>query len=128
MLMEARAPARPVPRSIPGGSMSTFVRGFVAACLLAAAVLPAAALDRHVVLVNNTDFTIVEFYASSVGQKTWQEDILGADVLPPGGRVRINIDDGTGYCKYDLKAVFNDGDEVVKQAMNVCEVGTFTIN
>ncbi len=88
----------------------------------------AFALDRHVTVVNNTDFTIVEFYASSVGQDTWEEDILGKDTLEPGQKVKINIDDGTGYCKYDLKAVFNDGDEVVKKGMNVCEVGTFTIN
>jgi hypothetical protein len=88
----------------------------------------ALALDRHVIIVNNTSFTINEFYASSVGQNSWQEDILGSDTLGPGAKVRINIDDGTGYCKYDLRAVFNDGTEAVKQRVNICEVGTFTFN
>jgi len=100
----------------------------VAVAVLVASVVPAAALDRHVNIVNKTGFSIVEFYASSVGQDTWEENILGADEVPPGGNVNVNIDDGTGYCKYDLKVVFSDGDEVVKKAMNVCEVGTFTIN
>jgi len=100
----------------------------VAVAVLVASVVPAAALDRHVNIVNKTGFSIVEFYASSVGQDTWEENILGADEVPPGGNVNVNIDDGTGYCKYDLKVVFSDGDEVVKNAMNVCEVGTFTIN
>ncbi|WP_237151937.1 hypothetical protein [Oryzibacter oryziterrae] len=88
----------------------------------------ALALDRHVVIVNNTSYTINEFYASSVGQKSWQEDILGNDTLAPGAKVRINIDDGTGYCKYDLRAVFNDGTDAVKQGVNICEVRTFTFN
>ncbi|BBE72616.1 hypothetical protein [Oharaeibacter diazotrophicus] len=100
----------------------------VAVAVLVVSAVPAVALDRHVKIVNKTDFSIVEFYASSVGQDNWEENILGNDEVPPGGNVNVNIDDGTGYCKYDLKVVFSDGDEVVKNAMNVCEVGTFTIN
>lgn len=81
--------------------------------------------DRRVNIVNRTNFTIMEFYASSVGQNNWQEDILGSSVLPAGGSVVVNIDDGTGYCLYDLKAVFEDGDEAVKYRVNVCEISTF---
>lgn len=99
-----------------------------AAAILVGAAAPAFAYDRHVTIVNKTGYTIVEFYASSVGQKTWEEDILDGDTVEPGGKVRVNIDDGTGYCKYDLKVVFEDGDEVVRRGLNVCEVGTFTIN
>lgn len=82
--------------------------------------------DRRVNIVNRTGVTIQEFYASSVGQNSWQEDILGSSVLPSGRSVVINIDDGTGYCQYDLKAVFADGDEVVKYRVNVCEVSEVT--
>jgi hypothetical protein len=95
---------------------------------LAATAGHASALDRRVNIVNNTGYTIVEFYASSVGQNSWQEDILGRDVLPSGSSVTINIDDGTGYCKYDFRAKFEDGDIVEKQGVNVCEIGTFTYN
>jgi len=100
----------------------------VAGAFCAASVLPAAALDRRVRIVNATGFAIVEFYASNTGTSDWQEDILGQDVLPSGASVMINIDDGTGYCKYDLLAVFEDGDQLVKSDVNVCEVGTFTYN
>lgn len=82
--------------------------------------------DRRVNIVNRTGVTMQEFYASSVGQNNWEEDILGANVLPSGRSVVINIDDGTGYCQYDLKAVFADGDEVVKYRVNVCEVSSVT--
>lgn len=100
----------------------------VAGVFCAASVLPASALDRRVKIVNQTGYTIVEFYASNTGTDDWQEDILGPDVLPTGSSVMINIDDGTGYCKYDLLAIFEDGDEVVQPDVNVCEVATFTYN
>jgi hypothetical protein len=100
----------------------------VAAGLILSSAFTASALDRRVVIVNNTSYTITEFYASSVGVDSWEEDILGTDVLPSGAQVRVNVDDGTGYCKYDFKAVFDDGDEAVKKGVNVCEIGTFTFN
>jgi hypothetical protein len=37
----------------------------------------------------------------------------------------INFDDGTGYCKFDFKAEFSDGDEVVKNGIDVCEISSF---
>ncbi len=85
-------------------------------------------LNRHVLVVNNTDFTMMRFYASNKDSTSWEEDILGDDVLPPHSQIDINIDDGTGYCIYDLKAVFDDGVEVEERGLNVCEVGTWTVN
>jgi hypothetical protein len=98
------------------------------ALLVAATALPAAALDRRVRIVNNTGYTIVEFYGSHRDARSWQEDILDLDVLPSGSSVSINFDDGTGYCIFDFKAVFSDGDELKKFGVNVCEIGTFTYN
>lgn len=86
----------------------------------------ASAYDRRVIIANKSSATINEFYASSTGARSWQEDILGNEVLSSGNSVQINIDDGTGYCKYDFRAVFEDGTESVKRQVNVCEVGTFT--
>ena len=88
----------------------------------------AEAQDRRVQIVNNTGYTIMEFYGSNKGTNSWEEDILGSDVLGSGQSVVIDFDDGTGYCKFDFKAVFSDGDEVVKKNVNVCEIGTFTYN
>lgn len=85
-------------------------------------------LNRVVEIVNKTGFTITEFYGSHTDAQTWEEDILGTDVLPSGRSVNINFDDGTGYCIFDLKAVFDDGDVLEKFGVNVCEIGTFTYN
>ncbi|HTM78890.1 MAG TPA: hypothetical protein VL133_14845, partial [Devosia sp.] len=88
----------------------------------------AAALDRRVQINNNTDYDIIEFYASNTGTEDWEEDILGSDILPAGDSLVINIDDGTGYCKFDFLAVFEDDDQVVSSNNNVCELSEFNFN
>lgn len=98
----------------------------LAAAIFVVCVADASAYDRRVVVVNNTSTTIQEFYASNTGQNDWQEDIFGEGALPPGGEVTINIDDGSGYCKYDFRAVFEDATETTKAGVNVCEVGRFS--
>jgi hypothetical protein len=96
-----------------------------AAALVVCISVPAQALDRHVTIINDTSYDIVRFYGSQVDAKTWEEDILGQDVLHPGASVDINFDDGTGYCMFDFRAIFEDGDELVRNNINVCEIGTY---
>lgn len=111
------------------------VRSFVAALALTAvtacsttAVTTSSGANRNVQIVNNTGFTITHFYGSNAGANSWEEDILGVDVLASGSSVNINFDDGTGYCSFDFKAVFSDGDEVIRSNVDVCTIGTFTFN
>jgi hypothetical protein len=94
--------------------------------LVSATFSTASAYNRKVTIQNKTRVPIVEFYASNTGTNNWQEDILGRDMLMPGQSVNINIDDGTGYCRYDFRAVFQDGDVLEEGGVNVCEVGTYT--
>src|SRR5690349_24536980 len=102
-------------------------------CVVAASValigLGAAAAnaqDRHVAVVNETQHAIVQFFASNVDRPNWEEDILGEAVLPVGQTANINIDDGSGACLYDFKAVFEDGQELVRNAIDVCTTSTYT--
>lgn len=96
-----------------------------ALAILAFGVVQASAQDRRVRINNSSSYDIVEFYASNTGSQSWEEDILGRNILPAGQSVVINIDDGSGYCKYDFLAVFEDGDEVVSADNNVCELSQF---
>jgi hypothetical protein len=100
----------------------------VAGAFVALGMSSAAALDRRVQINNNTDYDIIEFYASNTGTEDWEEDILGSDILPAGDSLVINIDDGTGYCKFDFLAVFEDDDQVVSNNNNVCELAEFNFN
>jgi hypothetical protein len=102
----------------------------VAATVAAPAMLYGAqafAMDRHIVLVNHSRETITEFHASNVGSTSWEEDILGDGVLQPGRWVRINLDDRSGYCRFDFKTVTESGATIIRRAVNVCELETYTI-
>ncbi len=63
---------------------------------------------------------MLNFYASNTATSTWEEEILGSEVLPSGLSVNNNIDGGTGACMFDLKAVFTDGDAVIRNNFSVC--------
>jgi predicted flavoprotein YhiN len=105
------------------------IRAAMAAAVLVASSLAtvssASAEDRRVRIINETGHTIVRFYASNVGRDSWEEDILGQSVLRPGQSVTVNIDDGSGYCKYDFKAVFDDGDSLVRSNVDVCKISSY---
>ena len=102
-----------------------FATLLVGLTLLGATHADAQRADRHVRIINETSHTITRFYASNIAVTDWQEDILGDDVLKPGQDVNINIDDGTGHCKYDFKAVFDNGQSLVKRNVNVCEITSY---
>ncbi|MBO1074721.1 hypothetical protein [Roseomonas marmotae] len=98
-----------------------------AAALLAALSAPsiAQAADRRVEVVNASKQELREFYASNAKRSSWEEDILGEDVLPPGES--IVIDDGSGACNFDLLAVLDGGRKVERRNVNVCEISRFTV-
>lgn len=102
---------------------SLAVAAFAATTLLTAG--QALAEDRRVRIINETSHTMVRFYASNISRNDWEEDILGRSVLAPGESVVINIDDGTGYCQFDFKAVFDDGDELVRKKVDVCKISSY---
>jgi hypothetical protein len=89
---------------------------------------PVLAKNRKVDIINKTRTTMTSFYASSSGTNSWEEDMLDDDTLAHGETLEANIDDGTGACVFDFKAVFEDGDVVIKKKVNVCKVGTFTFS
>ena len=86
----------------------------------------ASAADRNVDIVNQTGQTMVHFYASNTGSDSWEEDILGHDKLANGDTQPVNIDDGSGACRFDFKAVFSDGTSSVRRGVDVCKVSSFT--
>jgi hypothetical protein len=45
--------------------------------------------------------------------------------LPAGGAVVIDFEDGSGYCRFRFRAVFDDAVELTRPNVNVCEVGTY---
>ena len=90
----------------------------------------AGAYDKHVMVINDTSYDMVGFYASNVDSRSWEENILrnnSISPLQPGQKVRVNVDDGTGHCVYDFKAEFDNGSSAVHRRLDVCRTSTWTV-
>jgi hypothetical protein len=96
---------------------------FALPMLLAA---PAMAQDRAVQLMNESGFTIVEFYASAQGAADWEENMIAGQAVATGETVTVNFAE-SGDCAYTFRALFDDGDETIVD-VDVCSVDAVTIN
>jgi hypothetical protein len=97
----------------------------MAACVAALAFsAPAFAQSESISfdLVNDTDYTLVYLYISVPSTDSWEEDILGDQVVGPGETVDVTIDDGLDGCEYDLRADFEDGESLILGSYDFCEI------
>jgi outer membrane lipoprotein-sorting protein len=87
------------------------MKSLTIALALLLALLPAAALaeDYYVEISNETGYTIYYVYVSPDDSDSWEEDVLGKEVLMDGNSRRINL---YGYKSpiFDIKLVDEDGD------------------
>ena len=97
----------------------------LAAILVAGLAAPATAIDRRVRVVNDSSHDIVRFFAVSVGAPDPAESMLGDNILAAGSFVVLNFEDGSGYCRYRFRAIFDDGLDLLRESVNVCEVGSY---
>ena len=108
-----------------------FLMGLTVAGLVIPGVLgntsKVLAEDIIFILENKTRVNMTEFYASPSGVESWEDDILGDDVLLSGKNTEININDERTTCNYDFKAKFVDGDVVEKHNIDICKLagGTY---
>lgn len=94
------------------------VRLVVAAAMLLCASAAALAGDYYVEITNKTGYTIMYMYVSPAKSDSWEEDVLGDDVLPSGKTQRVNL---TGYKSpmFDIRLVDEDGDKYTFWGVNV---------
>ena len=83
---------------------------FVAAGMLLGASAAALAADFYVDITNKTGYTIQYMYVSPAKSDSWEEDVLGDDVLLDGHTQRVNL---KGYKSpmFDIRLVDEDGDK-----------------
>jgi len=100
---------------------------------MAFAFLDADSSDRHVEVVNKSRLAITGLAVSvdglddHDGSAIGDDDILGPNVLPPGYHVRINLDDGSGRCRFDFKVRLSDGRIVATHDFDVCSHGAYNV-
>lgn len=103
------------------------IAGSLLCALQTATGPPATAFDRRIELVNGTRMAIVEIYAAPAGTERWGQDLLGDDVLAPGGTVLLGLPEGSG-CWRDLRTVLDDGTSLMRRSINICQVPRYAIS
>ncbi|WP_144186248.1 hypothetical protein [Elioraea rosea] len=72
-------------------------------------------------LKNEGEVQLQELYVARGGQgaRNWGPDRFGSDVVPAGGTFRVRLPSGFG-CLVDIRIVFEDGEEEVRERVDVC--------
>ena len=100
-------------------------RSLLAAALALTVADPALAVDRHVRIHNDTGLTLYRFYSTNSGSTKWGHDVMGSSTLASGNYMTMNFDNAKGYCLFDFRAIFEDGTELTRGNVNVCEVADY---
>lgn len=74
---------------------------------------------REAGIRNETDTTLLQVFAMPPGAATRGPDRLGENVIEAGREVRIRLG-RTRDCVFDVTAVFEDGEEETRSAVNLC--------
>ena len=81
--------------------------------------------NRNVSFVNNGKESIFYIYWANIASSTWSGDQLGSSTLPAGQSWQTTVDDGSGACRFNFRAVTAGGREILRNDINVCS--TYTI-
>ncbi len=100
---------------------------FLAALFVMAFASVAFAGAQDFVLVNNTGFPVYYVNVSPASSNSWQNDILGSQVLGNGQYVQVMFPtNGVQY--WDLQAVFEDGSSLAWYNIDLLSVAQVTLN
>ncbi|PRY66602.1 hypothetical protein B0H98_101596 [Vreelandella songnenensis] len=94
-----------------------FVSGLVAIMMVCFSTVASAA-DYYVDITNRTGYAIHYMYVSPASSKTWEEDVLGQDIMRNGETQRVTL---TGYTNphFDIRLVDEDGDSYTYWTVDV---------
>ena len=80
----------------------------------------AQSTDPSFRLNNRSDHTIMEVYVTSSQVQHWGQDLLGANVLPPGQSFVVRLPNG--QCVNDIRLVAEGGRAVERMRINTCDL------
>ena len=78
-------------------------------------------------LKNQTGRDIVNIYITPSQSSSWDEDILGVDILYNGEVTEIVFDRSETDRYWDLKAIYSDGSEYVWEDIDLFSVSEITL-
>lgn len=104
------------------------IAGFALAATILFPSVASAQAKQNFTLVNNTGYTISEVYVAPSKSDSWEEDILGRDVMPNATTFDIVFSRKEKTCMWDLKVIYDDGESAEWNNFNLCEVSSIAIH
>jgi hypothetical protein len=80
---------------------------------------PLLAQTQPVRVVNAGPVSATGLFVTPTGVLAWSGNLLGGRTLRPGAFMSVQPGDGGG-CRFDLRLVFRDGRESLRQDVDVC--------
>jgi hypothetical protein len=76
---------------------------------------------RWIDINNNSDRYVYSVRISDVGTDAWGPDLLGAEMIEPGYYMRVEPRRHRGYCLFDVRVEYDDGQREFFWGVNLCE-------
>ncbi len=114
---------------MPRWSSRAIIAIVATAMLIAVTTTSALADRRNFTVVNNSQIVFAHLYVAATDSDSWDDDILGKDVLGPGETWDVafsKYDGEAGKCLYDVKVVGKGGEEGKLLKVDLCTVTTVT--
>ncbi|MBI1207205.1 MAG: hypothetical protein GC191_07940 [Azospirillum sp.] len=107
--------------------MNTVLKMIAAALFVAAIGSVAHAQGKQdFTLVNKTGYPIEKVYISAANTSDWEEDVMGQSILDNGASINMTFS-GSKACKWDMKVVYDDGEEAIWNGFDLCQISKITI-
>ncbi|HYD67282.1 hypothetical protein [Azospirillum sp.] len=106
-----------------------YIKTAMASAALALAIVPVAALagQQDFSIVNKTGYAFKHIYVSEANNNSWDDDILGRDVLDNGETLDVSFGKGEKTCIWDMKVVYDDGESAIWEDLNLCKITKLTL-
>jgi hypothetical protein len=106
------------------------MKAAILACVLAAMTstgLGAQGRNLDFELLNRTRYVVTHIFVAPSSSDDWGEDIMGKDVLGAGESVEIEFSRSERDCRWDLKIIDEDEDEIEWTGLNLCTASHITL-
>jgi hypothetical protein len=100
--------------------MKTFITAAALATLMATAAT-ADNLDRSVYVTNDGAGTIKSVFIANFDDETWNDDLLGGQVVRDGYEIQVAPQHVWGDCRFDVRVEFTDDAYVELYDVNLCQ-------
>lgn len=95
--------------------------------LSVSAIGAAVAEDLDFTVINHSGSDVTAFHVSHAGTGSWEENLIAGGYLPSGNEIGIQIADGRATCVYDILTEFADGQKLEDYGLDLCELGSYTL-